>query len=115
MFDKYSFINSVGEYAYDCDNRCDMLLRQVLCKHAILITTNYGEIIVTHNTRICTAQNIWKRAKDLVANESLKHYIMGVTTIKRITLLNKQQYMLKIIDCQCNYLIIEGIYISADM
>lgn len=112
MFDKCSFINSVGEYAYDCENRYDMLLRQVLCTHTILIATSYGEIIVTPNTRICTAQNIWKCAKDLVANELLKHYIMGTTTIKRITLLNEQQCMLKIIDCQCNYLIIEGIYIS---
>lgn len=115
MFSSDSFINTVGEYAFDCLNRSDMLLRPTLCKHTLLISTNYGKIILTPDTYICTGRNLWKRAEELAASESLKHYTMNRAVITGISKLSDITEMLKIIDCKCGYLVVNNFYISDDM
>ena len=115
MFSSDSFINTVGEYAFDCLSRSDMLLRPTLCKHTLLITTNYGDIVVTPETYICTGKCLWKRVEDLVVGESLKHYTMNRAIITCISKLSDMSEELKIIDCKCGYLVVNNFYISDDM
>ena len=38
---------SVGEYAYDCTNRSDMLLREDYSNKVMIITTEHDSIVVT--------------------------------------------------------------------
>lgn len=114
MFQKSSFINSVGEYAYDCMNRYDMLLRDETVGQAVRISTQYGDITVTENTLVATSRGLWKRADELYIGESLKHYIMGHAVITGIEQIREPQYMMKVIDCKVGYLIINSMYISAD-
>lgn len=114
MFQKSSFINTVGEYAYDCMNRYDMLLRDETSDAAIRLTTQYGSIIVTEDTLVATGRGLWKRAGELCIGDSLKHYIMGHAVVTGVEQIKEPQNMMKIIDCQVGYLVIEGYYISAD-
>lgn len=114
MFQKSSFINSVGEYAYDCMNRYDMLLRDETVDQTIKISTQYSDIIVTEDALVATGRGLWKRADELYIGESLKHYIMGHAVITGIEQIREPQYMMKVIDCKVGYLIVEGLYISAD-
>ena len=115
MFSSDSFINTVGEYAFDCLNRGDMLLRPTLCKHTLLISTNYGDIVVTSDTYICTGRCLWKRAEKLVVGDSLKHYTMNRAIITGISKLSDMNEMLKIVDCTCGYLVVNAFYISDDI
>lgn len=115
MFDKCSFINSVGEYAYDCDNRYDMLLRDDICDNAVEITTQYGKITVSGDTLVATNRGIWKRADTLCVGDCLRHYLMNSTVVTGITLIEDPVYMFKLVDCMNGYLAIEGLYVSADM
>lgn len=115
MFSSDSFINTVGEYAFDCLSRSDMLLRPTLCKHTLLISTNYDEIILTPDTYICTGRSLWKRAEELAVGESLKHYTMNRAVITSISKLSDIAEMLNIIDCKCGYLVVNNFYISNDM
>ena len=115
MFSSDSFINTVGEYAFDCLSRSDMLLRPTLCKHTLLITTNYGDIAVTPDTYICTGRNLWKRAEKLAVGESLKHYTMNRAVITGISKLSDMTEMLKIVDSKCGYLVVSNMYISDDV
>lgn len=114
MFQKSSFINTVGEYAYDCMNRYDMLLRDETSDTAIRLITQYGDIIVTEDTLVATGRGLWKRADELYIGDSLKHYIMGHAVITGIEQIKEPQNMFKVVDCKTGYLIVEGLYISAD-
>lgn len=114
MFQKSSFINSVGEYAYDCMNRYDMLLRDETSDAAIRLITQYGSIIVTEDTLVATGRDLWKRADGLYIGNSLKHYIMGHAVITGIEQIKEPQNMFKVVDCKTGYLIINGLYILAD-
>ena len=114
MFQKSSFINSVGEYAYDCMNRYDMLLRDEICDSAIRLITQYGDLIVTEDTLVVTSRGLWKRADELYIGNSLKHYIMGHAVITGIEQIREPQHVLRLVDCQVGYIIAEGLYISAD-
>lgn len=114
MFQKSSFINSVGEYAYDCINRYDMLLRDEARDTAIRLITQYGSIIVTEDTLVVTGRGLWKRADELYIGDSLKHYIMGHAVITGIEQIKEPQNMFKVVDCKTGYLIVEELYISAD-
>lgn len=114
MFQKSSFINTVGEYAYDCMNRYDMLLRDETSDQTIKISTQYGDLIVTENTLVATGRGLWKRADELYIGDSLKHYIMGHAVITGIEHIKESQHMLRLVDCQVGYIIVEGLYISAD-
>ena len=114
MFQKSSFINSVGEYAYDCMNRYDMLLRDETSDQTIKISTQYGDLIVTEDTLVTTGRGLWKRADELYIGDSLKHYIMGHAVITGIEQIKEPQHMLRLVDHQVGYIIVEGFYISAD-
>lgn len=115
MFVKNSFINTVGEYAYDCENRYDMLLRDEVCENAIEINTQYGTIIVSTDTLVATGRGLWKRADELYVGDSLKHYTMNQAVITGITSITDPMNMYKVIDCIVGYLIVDGFYIASDM
>ncbi len=114
MFSSDSFINTVGEYAFDCLSRSDMLLRPTLSKHTLLINTNYGDIVVTPETLIATGRGLWKRAEDLTAGESLKHYTMNRAVITGISKLSDMTEMLNMVDSICGYLVVNNFCISDD-
>lgn len=114
MFSEYSFVNTCGEYGFDCTSRSDMLLREEVCNDVIEITTQYGSILLTPETLVCTGRGLWKRVDELYIGDSLKHYTMNRAIITGITSLKDPQYMLKIVDCACGYLVIDGVYVSAD-
>lgn len=115
MFSEYSFVNTVGEYGFDCLTRNDVLLREKVCDNAIEITTQYGNIVVSEDTYICTGRNLWKRVDELYIGDSLKHYTMGKATITGITSLKDPQMMLRLVDCDCGYLVVDCVYIASDM
>lgn len=115
MFQSDSFINTVGEYAFDCLSRSDMLLRPTLCKHNLLISTNYSSIVVTPDTYICTGRCLWKRAEELAVGDSLKHYTMNRAIITGIAKLSDTSEMYKIVDCTCGYLVCNGFFVSDDI
>lgn len=115
MFSEYSFVNTVGEYGFDCTNRYDMLLREEVCNDVIEVTTQYGSILLTPETYVCTGRNLWKRAEELAVGESLKHYTMNRAVVTEITSLKDPQMMLKMVDVPCNYLVVDGFYIASDM
>lgn len=115
MFQSDSFVNTVGEYAFDCLSRSDMLLRPTLCKHTLLISTNYGDIVVTPETYMCTGRNLWKRAEELFVGDSLKHYTQNRAIITGISELSDTYEMYKIVDCTCGYLICNSFFVSDDI
>ena len=115
MFTKHSFVNSASEYAYDCYNRSDMLLRDAVCDNAIVIDTQYGSITVSGDTLIATGKGLWKRAEDLQLWDDLKHHIMGKSVITEITQIKEPVPMFKVIDCKVGYLVVNGFYIASDM
>ena len=51
MFQSNSFLNTVGEYAFACLSRSDMLLRPTMCNNTLLISTNYSNIVDTKDKR----------------------------------------------------------------
>ena len=114
MFCEYSFINTVGEYGFDCMNRYDMLLREEVRDDVIEIMTQYESILLTPETLVATGRGLWKRADELYIGDTLKHYTMNAAVITGITSIHDPQYMLKIVDCTCGYLVVNGFYISAD-
>lgn len=114
MFSEYSFVNTLSEYGFDCLDRSDALLREVVCDNVIEVTTQYGSILLTPETLVCTGRGLWKRVDELYIGDSLKHYTMNKAIITGITLMKEPQMMLKLVDCACGYLVIDGVYVSAD-
>ena len=114
MFSSDSFVNTCGEYAFDCLIRSDMLLRPTLCKHTLLISTNYGDIVVTPETLITTGVGLWQKAENLVVGEALKHWPMNKAIITGISKLSDATEMLQLIDCDNQYIIVNGFYVSTD-
>jgi hypothetical protein len=116
MIDYLSFINSVGEYAYDCTCRNDVLLRDTMANDVMLIQTNHEDIVVTADTQILKHNNGWVRADKLKAGDVLKHDLMEKTVVTNIKAYTFNDYkMIKIVDCANGYLIVNGLFISRDM
>ena len=116
MISKSSFINSAGDYAYDCVNRTDMLLRdESPYENAVKLYTQYGDIIVTESTRVATGRGLWKQADQYKVGQSVRHYINGTATITGVEHINDVPRMFKVVDCDCGYLIVNNFYISCDM
>lgn len=115
MIAKNSFINTCCEYAYDCENRYDMLLRDEMCDNAIEINTQYGTTIVSGDTLVATGRGLWKRADELYVGDSLKHRIMGKSPITGITQITSLMQMFKIVDTKAGYLIVDEFYIASDL
>lgn len=112
MFRVDSFINSVGEYAYDCTNRNDMLLREMACD-CIVIQTDQGQIVVTNNTKLQMDYGIYMYANLLHVGDCLKHYTMNKAIITGITR-GVRYPMYKIVDCKDGYLIVNNFFVASD-
>lgn len=116
MIDYSSFINTYGEYAYDCCNRNDVLLRDTCCDNVMLIKTNYDSIVVTADTQILKHNNRWIRADHLKVGDVLKHDIMGKAVVTNTKTYSFSDYkMWKIVDCDSSYLVVNGLFISQDI
>ena len=116
MISKSSFINTAGEYAYDCVNRKDMLLRdEEPDENAVKLYTPYGNIIVTESTHVATGKGLWKRADLYKVGNSVRHYINGTVTVTGVEHIKDMHRMFKLVDCDCGYLIVNNFYISCDM
>ena len=115
MFQTDSFINTTGEYAFDCLNRSDMLLRPTRCNNPLLISTNYGSIVVSLDTYMCTGRCLWKRAEELSIGDSLKHYTMNRAIITSISKLSDNLDMMKLVDCTRGYLAVNNFYVSDEI
>lgn len=113
MFRIDSFINSVGEYAYDCTNRNNMLLREVDDTECIIISTDQGQIVVTPDTKLQMDYGIYMYANLLHVGDSLKHYTMNKAVITGITRGCRYQ-MYKVVDCDNNYLIVNNFFVASD-
>lgn len=112
MFRIDSFINSVGEYAYDCLNRNDMLLREEKAEY-IIITTDNGQIVVTPDTKLQMDYGIYMYANLLHVGDCLKHYTMNKAVITGIT--RSFGYdMYKVVDCDNNYLVVNNFFVASD-
>lgn len=116
MIDYLSFINTFGEYAYDCMDRNDVLLRDKHCNNVMLIKTEYDSIVVTAETQLLKHNNGWVRADHLKVGDVLKHDVMRKAVVTNIKPYSFDDYrMLKIVDCNNGYLVVNGLFISRDM
>ena len=114
MIDGLSFINTVGEYAYDCANRNDMLLREVYTNNTMIITTEHDSIVVTKGTKIMMDNGMYIYANLLHVGDCLKHYTMNKSVITSVAFLKDEQYMFKVVDCEDNYLIVNNFFVASD-
>nr|DAG43677.1 MAG TPA: hypothetical protein [Caudoviricetes sp.] len=112
MFRIDSFINSVGEYAYDCTNRNDMLLRGVETD-CIIIQTDQGSIVVTKDTKLMLDYGMYCYASLLHVGDCLKHYTMNKAVITGISK-GCGYPMYKVVDCDNNYLVVNNFYVAGD-
>ena len=112
MFRIDSFINSVGEYAYDCTNRNDMLLREVETD-CIIIQTNEGSIVVTKDTKLMLDNGMYCYASLLHVADCLKHYTMNKAVITGISR-GCGYPMYKVVDCDKGYLIVNNFFVASD-
>lgn len=114
MIDGLSFINSVGEYAYDCIDRNDMLLREAYINNTMIITTEHDSILVTKDTKIMMDNGMYMYASLLHVGDCLKHYTMNKSVITGVTFLKDKMYMLKVVDCDKGYLIVNNFFVASD-
>lgn len=114
MIDGLSFINSVGEYAYDCTNRHDMLLREVETNKIMIISTEHDSIVVTKDTKIMLDNGMYCYASLLHVGDCLKHYTMNKAVVTGVTFLKDKQLMYKVVDCDINYLVVNNFYVASD-
>ena len=112
MFRIDSFINSVGEYAYDCTNRNDMLLRES-DEECIIITTEHGQIVVTPDTKLQMDYGIYMYSNLLHVGDCLKHYTTNKAVITGITR-GVRYPMYKVVDCNNNYLVVNNFFVASD-
>lgn len=116
MIDYLSFINTCGEYAYDCMSRIDVLLRDTCCDNVMLVKTEYDSVVVTADTQLLKHNNGWVRADCLKVGDALKHDVMRKAVVTNIKAYSFNDYkMIKIVDCNNGYLVVNGLFISRDM
>lgn len=118
MIDYLSFIDNLGEYAYDCEltHPNDVLLReQVVDSGVVLIQTDGQDIVVTNDTMIMNGKGRWVRVDSLKAGDKLKRDFMSDAVIQNVTTYNDIEYtMFKIVDCKYGYLVVNGFLILHD-
>lgn len=116
MIEVNSFINSVGDYAFDCELRHDMLLRcEEYSGQLVRIGAEITNIVVTADTMIMTERGLYKRAYDLHVGDCLKSYISGRTIVTGVCKWDVEDFdMVKIVDCKDQYLIVNGFYVACD-
>lgn len=109
-----SFINTAGEYAYDCANRTDMLLREATSNKVMIITTEHSSIVTTKDTKIMIDSGLYMYASLLHVGDCLKNKMMNKSVITGVTFLKEDCAMLKVIDCDKGYLVVNGFFVSSD-
>lgn len=116
MIEHKSFINSVGDYAYDCTLRQDMLLRESkYTGQLVRIATELCSIVVTADTMIMTERGLYKHADELHVGDCLKSYMAGRVIVTGVCSWNvEDENMIRIVDCNNGYLICNGFYVSVD-
>ena len=76
MIEVNSFINSVGDYAFDCELRHDILLRDTkYTGNVVVINTEMCSIVVTDDTMLMNDRGLWKYASKLQVGNALKSYM----------------------------------------
>lgn len=114
MFRIDSFINDVGEYAYDCANRNDMLLREELTDKVMIINTNHGNIVVTKDTKLMLDNGMYCYASLLHVGDCLKHYATNKGVITGVTFVTGKLPMMKVVDCADGYMIVNNFFVACD-
>lgn len=114
MIGTTSFINTCGEYAYDCTNRNDMLLRDEVSNKCMMINTEHGSIVVTKDTKIMLDYGLYMYASLLHVGDCLKNQMMNKSVITGVTFLTDDVDMYKVIDSEKGYLVVNGFFIAND-
>lgn len=116
MIEVNSFINSVGDYAFDCELRHDMLLRDTkYTGEVIVINTEMCSIVVTDNTMLMDARGLWKYASDLQVGNALKSYMTNRVVVTGVTKYHiEDEHMYRIVDCDKGFIVVNGFYVSVD-
>ena len=114
MIGTTNFINTVGEYAYDCLNRSDMLLRDETSNEAMLIATEHGSITVTRNTKIMLDNGMYCNASLIHVGDCLKNQMMNKSVVTGVTCITDECNMLKVVDSKDGYLVVNGFFVAND-
>ena len=114
MIGTTSFINSVGEYAYDCLTRNGMLLREETSNEVMVIGTEHGSIVCTRDTKIQMDYGIYMYASLLHVGDRLKNQMMNASVITSITFVNEDTDIYKVVDSEKGYLVVNGFFVAND-
>lgn len=114
MIGTISFINTVGDYAYDCTNRNDMLLRDEVSNTVMVIGTEHGSIVVTKDTKIMLDYGLYMYASLLHVGDCLKNQMMNKSVITSVTFVDVPTGMFKVVDCKDGYLVVNGFFVATD-
>lgn len=116
MIEVNSFINSVGDYAFDCELRHDMLLRDAkYTGEVIVINTEMCSIVVTDDTMLMDDRGLWKYASDLHVGNALKSYMTNRVVVTGVTKYHiEDEPMYRIVDCDKGFIVVNGFYVSVD-
>lgn len=114
MIGTTAFINTVGEYAYDCTNRNDMLLREETANNVMVIGTEHGSIVCTKDTKIMLDYGLYMYASLLHVGDCLKNQMTNKSVITSITFLKDNVDMYKVVDSDKGYLVVNGFFVAND-
>lgn len=109
-----SFINTCGEYAYDCTNRNDMLLRGETANNVMVIGTEHGSIVCTKDTKIMLDYGLYMYASLLHVGDCLKNQMMNKSVITSVTFTDAPTDMYKVVDSEKGYLVVNGFFVAND-
>mgnify|MGYP004679205449 CR=1 FL=1 len=116
MIEVNSFINTVGDYAYDCELRHDMLLRDTkFTGDIVVINTEMCSIVVTDNTMLMDDRGLWKYASDLQVGNALKSYVTNRVVVTGVTSYHvNDKPMYRLVDCDKGFIVANGFHVSVD-
>lgn len=114
MIDLLSMINNVGEFAYDCLNSNDMLLREETSNKVMVIATEHGSIVTTKDTKIMLDNGMYCDASLIHVGDCLKNSMMNKSVVTGVTFVKEECSMLKVVDSKDGYLIVNGFFVAND-
>lgn len=116
MIEVNSFINSVGDYAFDCELRHDMLLRDTkFTGNVVIINTEMCSIVVTDDTMLMDARGLWKYASQLQVGNALKSYMTNRVVVTGVTTYHvEDKPMYRLVDCDKGFIVVNGFYVACD-
>lgn len=116
MIEVNSFINSVGDYAFDCELRHDMLLRDTkYTGDVVVINTEMCSIVVTDDTMLMDDRGLWRYANRLQVGNALKSYMTNRVVVTGVTAYHvEDEPMYKLVDCDKGYVVVNGFYVACD-